>query len=129
MEYLKHEQLNTGNRTKGNFFLSISTVILLILIMHIQPLCSTELNARKVKAFHMLMHHRSRYSDWLRAGQPSGQISVKNFHFSMSLRPVLGPTRPLLQSVPMALSRGEKQLGREADHSPETSAEVKYTRI
>jgi hypothetical protein len=38
----------------------------------------------------------SRYSDWLRAGRSQGQSSSpgddKNFHFSMSSKPALGPT-------------------------------------
>jgi hypothetical protein len=49
----------------------------------------------------------------------------KNFHFSMSSRPALGPTQPPIQWVPRVLSPGVKQLEREADHSPSTSAEVK----
>jgi hypothetical protein len=40
-------------------------------------------------------------------------------------RPVLGPTQPPIQWVPGALSLGAKRQGREADHSPEFSAEVK----
>jgi hypothetical protein len=39
----------------------------------------------------------SRYSDWLRAGRPRGRSlspsRFKNFHFSISSRPALGPTR------------------------------------
>jgi hypothetical protein len=37
---------------------------------------------------------------------------------------VLGPTQLPIQWVPGALSPGVKRLGREADHSPPTSAEV-----
>jgi hypothetical protein len=37
----------------------------------------------------------------------------------------LGPTQPPIQCVPGALSLGVKRPGREADHSPPTSAEVK----
>jgi hypothetical protein len=48
----------------------------------------------------------------------------KNFHFSVSSRPVLGPTQSPIQWVPGALSLGVKWTGREADHSPPTSAEV-----
>jgi hypothetical protein len=48
----------------------------------------------------------------------------KNFHFSMSSKPALGPTQPPIQWVP-----GVKRPGREADHSPPTSAEVKKTWI
>jgi hypothetical protein len=53
---------------------------------------------------------RSRYSDWLRAGRRRGRSSSpgggKNFHFSMSSRPTLGPTQPHIQWVPGAPSRG-----------------------
>jgi hypothetical protein len=72
---------------------------------------------------------RSRYRDWLQAGQPMGGISspgrVKNFLFSTSSRLALGPTQPTIQWAPGALSLGVKQSGREADHSPPASAEVK----
>jgi hypothetical protein len=37
----------------------------------------------------------------------------------------LGPTQPPIQWVPGALSLGVKRRGREADHSPPSSAEVK----
>jgi hypothetical protein len=63
------------------------------------------------------------------AGRPSGRNSspgrVKNFLFSKSSRLALGSTQPPIQWVPEALSPGVKRLGREADHSPPTSAEVK----
>jgi hypothetical protein len=56
-------------------------------------------------SFHTLLcepGYRSRYSDWLRAGRPRGRGSspgrVKNFHFSMSSRPVLGSTQPPILS-------------------------------
>jgi hypothetical protein len=64
----------------------------------------------------------SRYSDWLRAGRPRGRSSspgrVKNFHFSISSRPALGPTQPPIQWVPGAVSPGVKRQRREAEHSP-----------
>jgi hypothetical protein len=66
----------------------------------------------------------SRYSDWLRTGRPRSRSSspgrVKNFVFSTSSRPALGPTQLPIQWVP-----GVKRTGREADHSPPTSAKVK----
>jgi hypothetical protein len=37
----------------------------------------------------------------------------------------MGPTQPLLQWIPGALSLGVKRLGREAGHSPASSAEVR----
>jgi hypothetical protein len=45
----------------------------------------------------------------------------------MSSRPALGPIQPPIQWVLGALSLGVKRPGREADHSPPNSAEVKKT--
>jgi hypothetical protein len=42
-----------------------------------------------------------------------------------SSRKVLGPTQPPIQRLPGILSLGLKRPGREADHSPPSSAEVK----
>jgi hypothetical protein len=47
------------------------------------------------------------------------------FLFTVASRTALGPTQPPIQWVPGALSLGVKRLGREADHSPSSSAEVK----
>jgi hypothetical protein len=41
------------------------------------------------------------------------------------LREFLGPTQPPIQWIQGALSLGVKRPGREADHSPPSSAEVK----
>jgi hypothetical protein len=43
----------------------------------------------------------------------------------MLSRPALGPTQTPVQWVPGALSLGVQELGREVDHLPPTSAEVK----
>jgi hypothetical protein len=59
---------------------------------------------------------------WSSYFHPDG---VKNFLFSRSSRPALRSTQPPLQWVPGALSPGVKRPGREVDHSPPTSAEVK----
>jgi hypothetical protein len=48
--------------------------------------------------------------------------------FTTVSRPALGPTQPPIKWVPGALSVGVKRLGREADHSPPSSAEVKNAR-
>jgi hypothetical protein len=47
------------------------------------------------------------------------------FLFSTVFRPTLGPTQPPSQWVPWALSPGVKRQGREADYSPQSSAEVR----
>jgi hypothetical protein len=55
------------------------------------------------------------------------------FIFITVSRPALGPIQPPIQWLSGALSPGVKRLGREADHSPPSSAEVKnawsYTSI
>jgi hypothetical protein len=53
----------------------------------------------------------------------------KNFLFSTSSKPVLGPTRPLIQWVSGALSPRVKRPWREAQHSPPTRTEDKNTWI
>jgi hypothetical protein len=47
------------------------------------------------------------------------------FLFTTASRTALVPTQPPIQWVPGALFLGVKRLGREADHSPASSAEVK----
>jgi hypothetical protein len=46
-------------------------------------------------------------------------------HFLYHIRNALGPTQPPIQWLTGALSLGVKRPGREADHSPLSSAEVK----
>jgi hypothetical protein len=53
------------------------------------------------------------------------RVPVESRIFSTSSRSALGTTQPPLQWVPAALRRGVKRPGREADHSPPASAEVK----
>jgi hypothetical protein len=50
---------------------------------------------------------------------------VKNFLFSMSSRPTPGSTKPPIQRVAGVLSLEPKRPGREANHSPPASADVK----
>jgi hypothetical protein len=47
------------------------------------------------------------------------------FLFTTAPGTALGPTQPPIQWVPGALSLGVKRAGREAHHSPPSSAEVK----
>jgi hypothetical protein len=53
------------------------------------------------------------------------RVPVGSRAFSPASRPALGPTQPPIQWVPGSLSPVVKRQGREADHSPATSAEVK----
>jgi hypothetical protein len=53
-------------------------------------------------------------------GRISSPDGGKNFLFSTSSRPVLGSNQRPIQFFP-----GDKMAGREADQSPQTSAEVK----
>jgi hypothetical protein len=48
-----------------------------------------------------------------------------NFSLNHRIQNGSGPTQPPIQWVPGALSLWVKQPGREADHSPPSSAEVK----
>jgi hypothetical protein len=86
-----------------------------------------------IKETYLCARQRSRYSDWLWAGWQRGRSSspgrVKNFLFFTSSRPALGSTQPPIQWVRGTPSPGEKRQGREADHWPPTSAEVKKIRI
>jgi hypothetical protein len=50
---------------------------------------------------------------------------LRIFLFTTASITALGPTQPPIQWVPGALNLGEKRPGREADHSPPSSAEVK----
>jgi hypothetical protein len=52
-------------------------------------------------------------------------IILEIFLFTTASRTALGPTHPPIYWVPGALSLGVKRPGREADHSPPSSAEVK----
>jgi hypothetical protein len=50
---------------------------------------------------------------------------LRIFLFTTASRTALEPTQPPIQWVPGTLSLGIKRPGREADHSPPSSAEVK----
>jgi hypothetical protein len=60
------------------------------------------------------------------AGRPGfDSRQFKIFLFSTASRPVVGPTHSPIQWILGAVSPGVKGQGREADHSPPSSAEVK----
>jgi len=48
------------------------------------------------------------------------------FLFATASRPALGPIQPPIQWVPAVLSPGVKRLRHDANHSPPSSAEIKY---
>jgi hypothetical protein len=62
---------------------------------------------------------------WITGVQFSAEAMMGSFLFDSASRTALGPTQPPIQWVPGALSMGVKWSGREADHSPPSSAEVK----
>jgi hypothetical protein len=62
------------------------------------------------------------WTGWSGIGVP-GRMGV--FLFTTLSRLALGPTQPVIQWVPGALSLGVKQPGHEAGHSPPSSAKVK----
>jgi hypothetical protein len=70
-------------------------------------------------------------AQWYNAGLQPERSGVRvpagagNFLFITASRSALGPTQSPNQWVPVALSLGVKRPGREADHSPQSSAEVK----
>jgi hypothetical protein len=53
------------------------------------------------------------------------RLGLGIFLFTTASRAALGPTQPLIKWLPGARSLGIKLPGREADHLPPSSAEVK----
>jgi hypothetical protein len=52
-------------------------------------------------------------------------VGTENFSLHLRVQNALGPTQPPIQWVSGALSLGVNRSGRETDHSPQYSAEVK----
>jgi hypothetical protein len=65
---------------------------------------------------------------WMIGGSSPGR-GQGIFLFTTESRPALGPTQPSIQWVLGALSLKVKRPGREADHSPPSSARVKNASI
>jgi hypothetical protein len=63
--------------------------------------------------------------DWTAENKRSTPGRAKNFNFSLSSRSALGPTKPPIEWELGAVYPGVKPWGRNADHSPPTTAEVK----
>jgi hypothetical protein len=87
---------------------------------------------RDTKEHHRpLMHETIRAHQLSRMGWTIGVLGFDSqrelgiFLFTTASRPALGPTQPPIQWVPGALFLGVKRPGREADHSPPYSAEIK----
>jgi hypothetical protein len=70
---------------------------------------------------------RSQCNDGLLTGRPGFDSRHRQdiFLYSRASRPVLGSVSPPIQWEPETLSTRDKQLGREADHSLSSSAEIK----
>jgi hypothetical protein len=70
---------------------------------------------------------------WLRTGRPRSRDSIPGrgniFLYYMTFRPALRSIQPPVQWVPVAVSPGIKQQGREADHLSPSSAEVKNVEV
>jgi hypothetical protein len=73
------------------------------------------------------MGYFCRYSDGLRAGRTGNDSRQRQeiCPFSAAFIQALGPIQPRILWVSTALSPGLKRPGREADHSPPSSIEVK----
>jgi hypothetical protein len=129
--FLRSHQLCSHSRTshfmepEGSIQCRKSTPLVPIL-SHINPIHSIPSDARFILVLFTHLRGRPR-------GRSSSPGRIKNFLFSKSSRPGLRSTQPPIQWVPGALSLTVKRPGREVDHSPPTSAEVKkvwiYTSI
>jgi hypothetical protein len=85
-----------------------------------------------VRAVYITLPYRLPYGPNTNYVSIRGSISGNDgrwdfFLFATASRPALGPNKPLIQWVPRALSPEVNRPGREADHSPPSSAEVKNT--
>jgi hypothetical protein len=67
-------------------------------------------------------------TDWTAGGRYPAEEREFPLLYSTASRPALGPSQSRIQWLPGALSSGVKRQGREADHSPPSSAEVKNGR-
>jgi hypothetical protein len=77
----------------------------------------------------LVMHRRYSVSivARIRAGRPGFdfQQGQRTFLFATASTSALGPTQPCTQWIPGTLSPWAKRPGREADHLPPSSAEIK----
>jgi hypothetical protein len=91
-------------------------VLLFSIWRHINLRVTTKLGARIAQ----------RYSARLRAGwsDVESRQGLGIFLFTITTRPALGPSQSPIQWAPGAFSGGKAVPGREADHSPPSSAEV-----
>jgi hypothetical protein len=115
--------MNTGNKDPVNqlpdYFIINSTMILRVIQTYYKP---------EIKALHT--GAMSRYSSvverWATGWMIGGSSPGKGWEFlTNASTPALEPTHSPIQWVLGALSLGVKRPGREAYHSPPSSAEVK----
>jgi hypothetical protein len=89
------------------------------------------LSLRKINIYRSRLSSGSIVSDYGLGDRATGRSGfdprrgLRIFPLSSVSRPALGPTQPPVQCVPGVLSPGVKaRPGRDADHSPSSSAEV-----
>jgi len=82
----------------------------------------------KGKAILVLNHAPYHEEVWVSGGVALRVLKrLEIFLLTTASRPAPGPTQPPIQFVPEVFTPGVKWPGREADHSPTSSTEVKNT--
>jgi hypothetical protein len=120
MGFLSSDRNNNNNN--NNFYYNYRCSTILVFIMHLYRMFRT----CKYKRLGILDSVVGIATGYGLDDQGVGvRVPIWSRIFSKSSRPALGPTQPPIQWIPGALSPGVKRPGREADHWPLSSADVK----